>query len=96
MGGDLDVASVPGSGSAFVLVLPGPADAPHDAIQETLRRALEDEEIALEERLVRRAIAAGEQGPGGSPAELAGGSRRAGQARLRALPSIHPDQQLRP
>ena len=25
MGGDLDVASVPGSGSAFVLVLPGPA-----------------------------------------------------------------------
>ncbi len=44
MGGDLDVASVPGAGSAFVLVLPGPADVDPEVIAATLDRALADRE----------------------------------------------------
>jgi signal transduction histidine kinase len=58
MGGDLDVASVPGSGSAFVLVLPGPAPAPDTALAATLERVLGAEEQRLEERAVLRALAA--------------------------------------
>ena len=55
MGGDLDVASVPGAGSAFVLVLPGPAEVDaRGSSSASLRRALDDEEVALEERIVRR------------------------------------------
>jgi signal transduction histidine kinase len=56
MGGDLDVASVPGSGSAFVLVLAGPAAVDQGAISATLERALASEEVGLEERAVLRAI----------------------------------------
>ena len=56
MGGDLDVASVPGSGSSFVLALPGPAPLDADAVAETLERVLVDEEVALEERAVLRAM----------------------------------------
>jgi signal transduction histidine kinase len=65
MGGDLDVASVPSSGSAFVLVLAGPADIEPDAITETLGRALIAEEVGLEERAVLRAM--GRRSRGGSP-----------------------------
>ena len=57
MGGDLDVASMPGVGSAFVLVLPGPADVPHDAIAVGLRKALSMEERRLEDRPTRRTVA---------------------------------------
>lgn len=57
MGGDLDVASVPGSGSAFVLVLPGPAAVDGEAVEETLGRVLAAEEVGLEERAVLRAMA---------------------------------------
>jgi signal transduction histidine kinase len=56
MGGDLDVASVPGSGSSFVLALPGPAPAAATNLGETLERALGAEEVALEERAVLRAM----------------------------------------
>ena len=56
MGGDLDVASVPGSGSAFVLVLPGPAAGDPGAIAAALDRTLTAEEVELEERAVLRAI----------------------------------------
>ena len=56
LGGDLDVASVPGSGSAFVLVLPGPATADAEVIEATLARTLAAEEAGLEERAVLRAI----------------------------------------
>jgi hypothetical protein len=56
MGGDLDVASVPGSGSAFVLVLAGPAAIEPAAVAEALERALAAEEVGLEERAVLRAI----------------------------------------
>ncbi len=90
MGGDLDVASVPGSGSAFVLVLPGPADVQTAEIEAALVRALEGEELELEERIVRRAIAAigrdGDDDTGGDDPES---GRR---ARLRALPSLHEDR----
>jgi two-component system phosphate regulon sensor histidine kinase PhoR len=56
MGGDLDVASVPGSGSAFVLVLPGPAATDPGVIAAALDRSLTAEEVGLEERAVLRAI----------------------------------------
>ncbi|HLQ49569.1 MAG TPA: GAF domain-containing sensor histidine kinase [Candidatus Dormibacteraeota bacterium] len=56
LGGDLDVASVPGSGSAFVLVLPGPAITDAEVIEATLARTLAAEEAGLEERAVLRAI----------------------------------------
>jgi signal transduction histidine kinase len=65
MGGDLDLASVADSGSAFVLVLPGPADVDARVIGGTLSQALEREEIGLEERAVRRAMGLL---PGGAPA----------------------------
>ncbi len=40
MGGDLDVASVPGRGSSFVLVLPGPSDSECRTCAGALERAL--------------------------------------------------------
>ena len=62
MGGDLAVASVPGSGSAFVLVLPGPAPVADDTLAGALVRALAAEEQELEERAVLRALE-GSRGP---------------------------------
>ena len=59
MDGDLDVASVLGAGSAFVLVLPGPAIVDRAFVNAVLATALEREEAWLEEELVRDAIAAG-------------------------------------
>jgi hypothetical protein len=58
MNGDLDVASVPGSGSSFVLALPGPAAIDPDVLTTALMRTLAAEEIRLEERAVIRAIQA--------------------------------------
>ncbi|HET9613301.1 MAG TPA: HAMP domain-containing sensor histidine kinase [Candidatus Limnocylindrales bacterium] len=87
MGGDLDVASVPGSGSAFVLVLPGPTGADAAAVAATLAEALEREEVALEERVVRRAMAVirDEAGAASRPSVRTdrGGDRRVGP---RAVP----------
>jgi signal transduction histidine kinase len=57
MGGDLEVASVPASGSSFVLVLPGPAGAQEEEIGRALEQAVVAEEIRLEERAVLRANA---------------------------------------
>jgi signal transduction histidine kinase len=56
MDGDLEVASVPGSGSSFVLVLPGPAGASDEEIARALERIVAGEEVRLEERAVLRAI----------------------------------------
>jgi K+-sensing histidine kinase KdpD len=58
MGGDVDVASVDDGGSSFVLVLPGPASVDPSVVRAALAEALDREEVALEERIVRRAIAA--------------------------------------
>jgi signal transduction histidine kinase len=57
MDGDLEVASVPGSGSAFVLALPGPTAIDSTLVKAALARALAAEEIGLEERAVLRAMA---------------------------------------
>ena len=56
MGGELGVASVPGSGSSFVVVLPGTTQFGQDPIEAVLERALADEEFLLEEAAVLRAI----------------------------------------
>ena len=56
MGGSLDVASVPGAGSAFVLALAGPTAIDPEVIAAALGRALAAEEVGLEERAVLRAI----------------------------------------
>jgi signal transduction histidine kinase len=88
MGGDLDVASVPGAGSAFVLVLPGPTETDASELQASLRRALDDEEVELEERIVRRAIAA----VGRDDEDGDGSGRPPGKGRLRALPSLREER----
>jgi signal transduction histidine kinase len=62
MGGDLDVASVPGAGSAFVLVLAGPAAVQPEVIAAALERALMAEEVGLEERAVIRAMGRRQRG----------------------------------
>jgi signal transduction histidine kinase len=59
MGGALEVASVPGSGSSFVLVLPGLTGADADRLQAGLADAIAAEEVRIEERAVLRAMAAG-------------------------------------
>ena len=61
MGGDLDVASVPESGSSFVLALPGPADVDFGLLRAALDGALAEEEIRLEESAVIRAMRAAQR-----------------------------------
>ncbi len=50
MAGDLDVASVPGAGSAFILALPGPAEIDPHMLARALTDALVREEGLLERR----------------------------------------------
>ena len=96
MDGDLEVASVTGAGSAFVLALPGPSEVPPELIAAALEAALEVEEAALEERSVRRAIDAGRD----RVLDVADGrvrragrpvTRIAGSSRLRALPTLRSE-----
>ena len=63
MKGDLDVASVPGVGSAFVLALPGPTPVEGTAVLAALRRALAAERSRLEERGILRRAARGTSDP---------------------------------
>ncbi len=56
MHGDLGAASVAGTGSTFVLALPGAADRDHESIAAILETILETEELALEERSVVAAL----------------------------------------
>jgi signal transduction histidine kinase len=67
MSGDLDVASVPESGSSFVLALPGPADVEPEILRASLEAALGAEEMRLEEAAVIRAMRAAQHG-GSDPA----------------------------
>jgi len=103
MGADLDVASVPGSGSTFILVLPGPSAVDPDVVAAALVEALSREEIRLEERAVLRAIAAAPRGPSGAgsgsspdgavvPDRFAGGpaGRPGARPRLRSLEGLAP------
>ncbi|MCU0477928.1 MAG: HAMP domain-containing histidine kinase [Chloroflexi bacterium] len=59
MGGEIRVASVPGSGAAFVVGLPAFGDVPLAAVIAAVEEAVEREEIELEERAVLRALRAG-------------------------------------
>jgi signal transduction histidine kinase len=56
MRGDLGAASVAGTGSTFVLALPGAADRDRDSIATALAAILEAEELALEEQAVVAAL----------------------------------------
>jgi signal transduction histidine kinase len=96
MDGDLDVASVPGAGSSFVLVLPGPASVAPEVVASALNRALAEEEEELEDRLLRRMVAAGRSrlAPAGEadvPDASGVDARRPGTARLHALPTLRPE-----
>ena len=73
MGGDLDVASVVGRGSAFVLVLPGLAAAGREAVEAALVRALVAEETVLQARVPGGRTV----GPGPPILDLAAGARAA-------------------
>jgi signal transduction histidine kinase len=106
MGGDLGVASVPGSGSTFVLALPGPAGGGADAVEAALAKAAAAEEVRLEERAVLRAIAASEASePRGKMArpklvsDTAGPGTANGttprRARLRSIDGMAPRSQDR-
>lgn len=86
MGGDLDVASVTGSGSSFVLALPGPLPVDADVIAVAMVRAMATEEVRLEERAVVRAIRAGDWTPRAMPTPLPG--RGHGHA-----PTLVPDDE---
>jgi signal transduction histidine kinase len=86
MAGDVDVASVKGAGSAFVLVLPGPAAVDAHFVADVLGRAIETETQRLEESAVLRAIGRARPAPaGGGPASPA--------ERLRA---VQPDRKQDP
>jgi signal transduction histidine kinase len=92
MDGDLGVASVPDAGSAFVLVLPGPADVAPEIVAAALERSLAEEELALEERLVRRALAAARDAVLFDDSdENRRAIRRSAAGGLRALPTLRPE-----
>jgi signal transduction histidine kinase len=65
MGGDLDVASIAGAGSSFVLALPGPVGAAPAKVAAALAASLVDEA----ERLRRSAIIRANAGPRPGPAK---------------------------
>jgi signal transduction histidine kinase len=90
MGGDLGVASVPDGGSAFVLVLPGPADVTPDIIASALARNLAREDQDLEVRLVLRALAAGPEALPLDGADPSPGVDESDADHLRALPALRP------
>ena len=83
MDGELAVASVPDSGSSFVLVLPGPAQVGDATLGEVVDRAVADEEVLLEEMAVLRAIRTS-----GRPVAL--------QAPARAADEAEPDLPAEP
>ena len=74
MGGDLDVASVPDAGSAFVLVLPGPTPVAADGAVDG--RACETRTLAGEEQAVLR----------GAPPAVPSGRSRAPDATAAGYP----------
>jgi signal transduction histidine kinase len=94
MAGDIDVASVPGGGSSFVFVLPGPAPVEPGAIVATLEATLIEEERALDERVVRRAHAAAgrEVNAAGMLRPVPDGDMPRGEpGHLRALPPVRSE-----
>jgi signal transduction histidine kinase len=59
MGGDVELASVPGSGSSFIVGLPAVADVPRAAVAAAIGVAADAEEVELEERAILHALRAG-------------------------------------
>lgn len=59
MGGDVAVASVPDSGSSFIVGLPAVADVPRPVVAAAIGVAADAEEVELEERAILRALRAG-------------------------------------
>ncbi len=59
MGGEIDVASVPGSGSSFVVALPTSPDVTRATVIAAIGDTLERETITIEERAVLRALRSG-------------------------------------
>jgi hypothetical protein len=90
MGGDLAVASVPGSGSSFVLVLPGPTGPDPIAIAAVLERAVGAEDLRLEEASVLRAIRASGREPTAAGAGRPSGGPAADRPRLRSIDGSRP------
>jgi hypothetical protein len=83
MGGDVDLASVAGSGSAFVLGLPAAQEATRPLVEAAVATALEREEVGLEERAVLRAMRSNARSATADPGDPRPGARRgpAGEAR---------------
>jgi hypothetical protein len=102
MGGDLDVASVPGAGSSFLLVLPGPSAAGDEMIGSTLAARVALEEVRLEEHALIRRLGAAVGGadlhrPRGAARPTIGRSSEPtshpGRPRLRLLSATTADRQ---
>jgi signal transduction histidine kinase len=75
MGGDVGLASVPGSGSAFIVGLPADTDVARAAVVAAIAAATEDEEVTLEEQAILRAIRGGDR----TPRRATPGASRAGE-----------------
>jgi signal transduction histidine kinase len=71
MGGDLDVASIAGAGSSFVLALPGPVGASTAAIASALATTLDHETERLRRAAIIRANASAESSNGTAPSRKA-------------------------
>lgn len=82
MGGDVAVASVPGSGSSFVVGLPAVAGVPRPVVAAAIGAATDAEEVELEERAILRALrAGGHAGPPSRALQRAEGLPQRAEAR---------------
>jgi len=70
MGGEVALASVPGSGSSFIVGLPTTGDTARPVVAAAIAAAADAEELELEERAILRALrAGGAGGRAGAPAD---------------------------
>jgi len=74
MGGEIAVATVPGSGSSFVVALPAADDVQRQAVAAAIEATVDREEAQLEERAILAAIRAGARGSRATGAGEHGGA----------------------